>query len=89
LLSYYIIVPLGVLSVMGVGAGISDPGELPELLTGLGIIALTIVLLVAAFFAFAPFFPLKRGEIYGHCKADLGEVPEGNGANAGDVGERS
>jgi hypothetical protein len=54
LLSYYIIVPLGVLSVMGVGAGISDPGELPELLTGLGIIALTIVLLVAAFFAFAP-----------------------------------
>jgi len=49
-----LIIPLGVLSLVGVAVGVSEPAELPGVLTGLGITALTIVLLVAVFFAFAP-----------------------------------
>jgi hypothetical protein len=47
-------IPLGLLSLVGVAAGVSEPAELPESLTGLGIVALITVLPVAVFFAFAP-----------------------------------
>ncbi|MFZ5901669.1 MAG: PH domain-containing protein [Bacillota bacterium] len=49
-----LIIPLGVLSLVGVAVGISDPAELPESLTGLGIVALIAVSLVAVHLAFAP-----------------------------------
>jgi hypothetical protein len=49
-----LIIPLGVLSLVGVAVGVSEPAELPESLTGLGIVALIAALLMAVFFAFAP-----------------------------------
>jgi hypothetical protein len=49
-----LIIPPGVLSLVGVAVGVSEPAELPESLTGLGIVALIAALLVAVFFAFAP-----------------------------------
>ena len=47
-------IPLGVLSVVGVAAGISDPAELPGFLAFLGGVVLVTVLLVAVHLAFAP-----------------------------------
>jgi len=47
-------VPLGVLSLVGVAVGISDPAELPGFLAFLGGVVLVIVLLVAVLFAFTP-----------------------------------
>ncbi|MBE3584917.1 MAG: hypothetical protein IMW94_01845 [Thermoanaerobacter sp.] len=47
-------VPLGVLSLVGVTVGVSDPAELPGFLAFLGGVVLVIVLLVAVLFAFTP-----------------------------------
>lgn len=49
-----LIVPLGVLSLASVMIATADPAKLSESLKGLGAVALTEVLLVTVFFAFAP-----------------------------------